>query len=210
MGKKYLIECRCCGNYSEASTGFFARKLINCVCGHVIDTRVEKYTSITCGTCGNTLVYDQSKGDDVTCPVCKKNVIEPDMRMKLIQIECPHCLSPMTVNKTHRYVDCPLCEESFNLQDYLAKKEVKDRGQGSLIQYSGDASTFIYKHVIEDFNAGSVIVVHEGQYAVLFNDRLAGMQFGAKVPRMLFGALNAAMSLASKSDTQVTKCTQKT
>ena len=31
---KFVIECPVCGRYAEAKTGFFARKKIDCACGH--------------------------------------------------------------------------------------------------------------------------------------------------------------------------------
>ena len=34
---KFVIECPSCGRYAEASTGFFAKKKIDCACGYVIN-----------------------------------------------------------------------------------------------------------------------------------------------------------------------------
>ena len=42
---KFVIECPNCGRYAEASTGFFARKKIDCSCGYTIDVRTDKLTS---------------------------------------------------------------------------------------------------------------------------------------------------------------------
>lgn len=69
---KFVIECPSCGKYAEASTGFFAKKKIQCSCGHVIDIKTEKLSSKVCPHCGNTVVYDQSKGENALCPYVTK------------------------------------------------------------------------------------------------------------------------------------------
>ena len=71
MGK-FVIECPVCGRFAEAKTGFFARKKIDCACGHTIDVRTDKLTSRQCPHCGNDVVFDQSKGEKAMCPVCGK------------------------------------------------------------------------------------------------------------------------------------------
>ena len=72
---KFVIECPSCGRYAEASTGFFAKKKIDCVCGHTINIKTEKFSSKVYAHCGNTVVFDQSKGDDAICPVCHEKTI---------------------------------------------------------------------------------------------------------------------------------------
>ena len=42
---KFVIECPHCGRYTEAKTGFFARKKIDCACGYTIDVRTDKLVS---------------------------------------------------------------------------------------------------------------------------------------------------------------------
>ena len=58
---KFVIECPNCGRYAEARNGFFARKKIDCACGHTINVRTDKLTSRVCAHCGNNVVFDQSK-----------------------------------------------------------------------------------------------------------------------------------------------------
>ena len=67
---KFVIECSSCGKYAEARTGFFAKKKIECSCGHIIDIKTEKMISRTCPHCGYNVVFDQSKGSKAKCPVC--------------------------------------------------------------------------------------------------------------------------------------------
>ena len=70
---KFIIECPHCGTYREASTGFFARKILECTCGKLIDVNRDRYTIKTCRHCGNNVMFDQAKGDNAICPVCKKH-----------------------------------------------------------------------------------------------------------------------------------------
>ena len=38
---KFVIECPSCGRYAEASTGFFAKKKIDCGCGYTINVKTD-------------------------------------------------------------------------------------------------------------------------------------------------------------------------
>ena len=71
---KFAIACPNCGKFAEASTGFFARKKIDCSCGYTIDVRTDKMTSRKCPHCGNQVVFDQSKGESAVCPVCREKI----------------------------------------------------------------------------------------------------------------------------------------
>ena len=71
---KFVIECPKCGRYTEAKSGFFAKKKVDCVCGHVIDVKTEKMSSRLCPHCGNMVIFDQSKGSDAKCPVCHEKI----------------------------------------------------------------------------------------------------------------------------------------
>lgn len=72
---KFVIECPSCGRYAEAKTGLFARKKIDCACGHTIDVKLERIVARTCPHCGNVFAYDQKDGNKVKCPVCHKKVV---------------------------------------------------------------------------------------------------------------------------------------
>lgn len=48
-----------------------------------------------------------------------------------------------------------------------------------VIKYEGGNETFVYKHPVEDFNAGTQLIVHESQEAVFFRDGKAMDRFGA-------------------------------
>lgn len=45
---KFVIECPNCGKFAEGKTGFFARKKIDCACGHTINVRTDKMTGREC------------------------------------------------------------------------------------------------------------------------------------------------------------------
>ncbi len=48
-----------------------------------------------------------------------------------------------------------------------------------VIKYEGRNDTFVYKHPVEDFNAGTQLIVHESQEAIFFRDGKALDRFGA-------------------------------
>lgn len=60
---KFIMECPSCGKSVEAKKGFFARKKIECACGNITNVKIDKLSSRICAHCGNTVVFDQSKGD---------------------------------------------------------------------------------------------------------------------------------------------------
>ena len=55
---KFVMECPNCGRYAEAKTGFFARKKIDCACGHTINVKTEKLSTRTCPHCGNQMTFE--------------------------------------------------------------------------------------------------------------------------------------------------------
>ena len=176
---KFVIECPSCGRYAEASTGFFAKKKIPCSCGYVINVRTEKLASKVCPHCGNTVVYDQSKGEKALCPVCHEKINTRESMQALVEFSCPSCNCKLTVDKNaHTYV-CPLCDTVIDVQERIKKEEIKKQGLASVIKYEGGNDVFVWKHPIEDFNLGSQLIVHESQEALFFRDGQALDLFGA-------------------------------
>ena len=88
---KFVIECPACGRYAEARTGFFARKKIDCVCGHTIDVRTERLVTRSCPHCGNLFVYDQTEGGKTRCPVCHERIVTTLDETKLVEFSCEQC-----------------------------------------------------------------------------------------------------------------------
>ena len=176
---KFVMECPSCGKYVEAKTGVFARKKIDCTCGHTIDVRTEKLTTRECPHCGNTFVHDQSDGAKVRCPVCKKKVEATLDRVKMAQFSCAQCGIRLTTNRDASTYTCPVCDHENNVVERLKTEGIKKDGLASIIKYEGDADTLVWKHPIEDFNLGSQLIVHESQEAVFFRDGQALDTFAA-------------------------------
>ncbi len=167
---KFVIECPSCGRYAQASTGFFARKKIDCLCGHVINVRTEKMTSKVCPHCRNNVIFDQSEGENALCPVCKEKLLTTDSISNTAEFSCPSCFCRLTADKSADRYTCPVCDTVIDVQAQIAKEEIKNQGLASVIKYEGDNRTFVWKHPIEDFNLGSQLIVHESQEALFFRD----------------------------------------
>ncbi len=178
MGK-FVIECPSCGRYAEASTGFFAKKRIDCTCGYVINVKTDMLSSKVCPHCGNTVVFDQSKGEDAKCPVCHEKINTRESMVALSEFTCPSCSCKLSADKNAHTYTCPLCDTVINVQERIAKEDIKNQGLASVVKYEGGNDTFVWKHPIEDFNLGSQLIVHESQEAIFFRDGKALDLFGA-------------------------------
>lgn len=175
---KFVIACPKCGRYTEASTGFFAKKKIDCLCGHTINVKTERFASKVCAHCGNTVVYDQSEGENATCPVCHEKLVTQQSLSALAEFTCPSCGCKLSADKSAARYTCPLCDTHIDVQQRIAKEQVKNQGLASIIKYEGGNDTFVWKHPIEDFNLGSQLIVHESQEALFFRDGQALDLFG--------------------------------
>lgn len=176
---KFIIECPSCGRYAEASTGFFAKKKIECSCGNIINIKTDKMTSKLCPHCGNNVVFDQSKGENAVCPVCHEKINTAENMAALAEFTCPSCSCKLSADKNASTYTCPLCDTVIDVQERIAKEKIKNQGFASVIKYEGDNKTFVWKHPIEDFNLGSQLIVHESQEAIFFRDGKALDLFGA-------------------------------
>ena len=176
---KFVIECPNCGKYVEAKTGFFARKKIDCSCGYTIDVRTDKLASRVCPHCGNNVVFDQSKGAKVKCPVCGEPINTMAEQDKTVEFSCGQCgVRLRTAKGTSSYI-CPVCDHVNDVAERLKTEEINRDGLASIIKYEGDGDTLVWKHPIEDFNLGSQLIVHESQEAIFFRDGQALDLFGA-------------------------------
>jgi membrane protease subunit (stomatin/prohibitin family) len=176
---KYVIECPDCGKYVEVGTGLFAKKNVKCTCGRVINASADKMTSKCCPHCGNTVIYDQSKGESALCPVCHEKINTSADKFVLIKITCPSCACEVTVDKNATNHTCSLCGTKFDVQKRIAQEEVKKNGAVSIIKWEANNDIFVWKHPIEDFNLGSQLIVHQTQEALFFRDGRALDLFGA-------------------------------
>ena len=176
---KFVIECPNCGKFAEAKTGFFARKKVDCSCGHVINIRTEKLSSRKCPHCGNEVVFDQSKGEKAKCPVCHEPINTMMESSKTVEFACKQCGVRHIVGKNAETYTCPVCDYVNNVPERVRAEQIRNEGLASVIKYEGDADTLVWKHPIEDFNLGSQLIVHESQEAIFFRDGQALDLFGA-------------------------------
>ncbi|MBQ3010544.1 MAG: SPFH domain-containing protein [Methanocorpusculum sp.] len=176
---KFVIECPQCGNSVEASNFIFAKKKIPCSCGHIIDVKTDKLSSKVCPHCGNTVVYDQTKGEKAKCPVCHELINTTTHRSALAEFTCPTCSCKLSADKNASLYDCPLCGTTINVQERIAKEKIKNEGIVSVVKYEGGDNVLVWKHPVEDFNMGSQLIVHESQEAIFFRDGKALDLFGA-------------------------------
>ena len=179
MSKKFVIECPSCGAYQEASIGFFSKRIIECKCGNIIDVKKDRFTIKECSHCGNNVMYDQAKGVNAVCPVCKNYLISADSKINYALITCPSCSCELQVDKAAANYVCPLCKEEIDVQASIEKEKLKSKGLASVIKYEGPNNVLVWKHPIEDFNLGSQLIVHESQEAIFFKDGKALDSFGA-------------------------------
>ena len=175
---KFVIECPQCGKSVEASNFIFAKKKIPCSCGHVIDVKTEKLSSKVCPHCGNTVVYDQTKGEKAKCPVCHELINTKSERAVLDEFTCPTCSCRLSADRNASIYDCPLCGTVINVRERVAKEKVKNDGVISVVKYEGGDNVLVWKHPVEDFNMGSQLIVHESQEAIFFRDGKALDLFG--------------------------------
>lgn len=176
---KFVIECPNCGKYTQASNFIFAKKHIACTCGYTINVKMDKMTSRECPHCGNNVIFDQSKGEKATCPVCKDSINTTESNYNKVEFACPSCACRLSADKNAVSYQCPLCDTNIDVQAQAAKEKLKNQGLASVIKYEGANDTFVWKHPIEDFNLGSQLIVHESQEALFFRDGQALDLFGA-------------------------------
>lgn len=174
---KFVIACPSCGRFAQARTGFFTRKKIECTCGHIINVRTEFMASRECPHCGNNVVFDQSKGSKVRCPVCREPLTAE--RSNTQEFSCQQCGVRLRTAIGAATYTCPVCDCVNDVAERIQTEKIKHDGLASIIKYEGDNHTLIWKHPIEDFNYGSQLIVHESQEAIFFRDGQALDLFGA-------------------------------
>lgn len=175
---KFAIECPNCGRYAEARTGFFASRKIDCSCGYTIHVKTDKLASRKCAHCGNVVVYDQSKGAKALCPVCHSEINTLADNQQGVEFSCMQCgIKLMTVKSAVKYT-CPVCDYENDVQECLAREQIRHDGLASIIKFEGNNDALVWKHPIEDFNLGSQLIVHESQEAIFFKDGQALDLFG--------------------------------
>lgn len=167
---KFVIECPDCGSYLELGTGLFAKKTVKCSCGRIINSKDDMLSSKVCPHCGNTVMYNQKKGEKATCPVCHQKINTVADKFALIDVKCPTCASIQKVNRKNETHVCTVCGDKFDVQKLIAQTELKNSGNASIIKWEGSEDLLVFKHPIENFNLGSQLVVRQGQQALFIRD----------------------------------------
>lgn len=203
MAKKFVIQCPDCGRYVEAQTGLFAKKTVKCSCGRVINAKDDMLSSKVCPHCGNTVMFDQRKGEKATCPVCHQKINTVEDKFALVDLKCPTCSAIQKVNKKNTTHICTVCGEKFDVQKMIAQAALKESGNASIIKWDGSEDLLIFKHPIENFNLGSQLIVRQGQEALFFRDGRALDLFGAgryTLEKDVIPELNEVYKLPEDSD----------
>lgn len=177
MGK-FVIECPECGSYVEVSTGLFAKKMVKCSCGNIINTKEEMLSSKVCPHCGNTVMFDQRKGEKATCPICHQKINTVADKIAFVELTCPNCSTKQKVNKNNATHVCSVCGYELDVKKWMARTKLKESGSASVIKWDGSENLLIFKHPIEEFNEGSQLVVKQGQEALVVRDGVVTDTFG--------------------------------
>ena len=175
---KFIIACPVCGNYAQASTGFFASKHIRCTCGNIINVKTDRMATVNCPGCGNNVVYDQAEGKNAKCPICHTNLITDASFNNLVHFACPTCGCTLQADKAASHITCPVCDTVCDVQREIKMDETRKAGIPAVISYEGDNKTFVWKHPMTDFVTGSQLIVHESQEAVFYRNGEALDSFG--------------------------------
>ena len=179
---RFSIECPKCGSINQASTGLFAKKKIICgTCGEEFEVKASRMTSRVCPQCGNIIVYDQARIKGKKCPICghELSLQTPSVKYKMAIVNCPQCSCAVEIDTTKEIEYCPICECKIDVKKELEKKKQIADESASVIRYEGGNDILVWKHPVEDFNIGSVLIVHESQNALfLLNGEVLNI-FGA-------------------------------
>lgn len=178
MARKFLIECPICGRMNEATDSFFARRKIECNCGHIIDVKKEKMVTKQCQHCGNLIVYNKAKNPDPVCPVCHEKLVNEKDDWKFVEVICPECSCHIIANKEDQITTCPLCGEHIDIKARLKEQQYLDEKQPTILKCEVGSEVGVWKHPSEDFAFGSQIIVNESQTAVFLGDGAVAGVFG--------------------------------
>lgn len=176
MGK-FIVQCPNCQSNNTASDFLFAKKIITCVnCGRDIDVKAAQWGYRECPKCGVTYSYKKTD-DSCTCPNCKTKENLVDVESKYALISCPQCSCNVNVPKNTPQYFCPLCDAKIDVAKELQKQAVQ-KDFASTIRFRGDNSILAWKHPLEDFNLGSMLIVGESQSAIFISNGQALDEFG--------------------------------
>jgi len=174
---KFVIECPDCTRHLEVNTkgskiiAFFKGDNFQntCSCGYKY-TDAGKFITIKCPDCGIDMFYNQEKGQKPKCFSCGSDKVRT-LGSPTRRFPCPECGCGISVDKGEPTCVCPVCgKEDIDVKKELELVNIAKSGLASVIKYEGDNNTFVWKHPVEDFNIGSMLIVHESQEAIFFRN----------------------------------------
>lgn len=181
---KFTVECPKCKTTNMVSTGLFAKKEVPCArCRTMIAIATARNIIKKCPNCGKTTVVDEAKvkGNKYVCISCNKKIdFLEATTIRDVEVACPHCRQKVMLpfDDENPEVACPICQKSINVSVEYNRQTVIQNQTLSVIEYQGDNSTIIYKHDVENFKYGTVLIVNASQEAVFFNNGVIIKVFG--------------------------------
>lgn len=173
---KFSVECPKCKTVNMVTTGLFSKKQIPCArCRTLITVSSARNVVKKCPVCGKATIVDEAKvkNNKYVCISCKKkiNFLEA-LTIRDVEVNCPICRQKVMVpiNEDNPEVVCPICQKQFNAQVEYKKQIIVEGQTLSVLEYHGDNNTFVYKHDVENFKYGTVLIVNASQEAVFLNN----------------------------------------
>lgn len=172
---KFFVECPKCHSYLEAKSGIWGTKEITCSCGEHIILRGKdaQKGNKACPNCRNNVVYDLVRSADAACPICGTALFSADALIQGISFVCHRCGQTLrAAGNEEDILVCPFCGAKNSVKRGVFAQEQKRSAEATVIQYEGDSETIVWRHPIQDFSAGSTLIVHHNQLAIFFRDGL--------------------------------------
>ena len=181
---KFTVECPKCKTLNMVSTGLFAKKQVPCARCNTLITVAQARTIIKkCPSCGKTTPVDEAKvkNDKYLCIACNKHVkYSMAVTIRDVEVKCPFCRQDVLVpfDEANPEAECPMCNKTINVANEYTKQTIVKNQKLSVIEYVGDNNTFIYKHEVENFKYGTVLIVGASQEAIFQNNGAILRVFG--------------------------------
>lgn len=85
----------------------------------------RKLATRKCPKCGNTVIYDQSKGEKALCPVCHEPINTTALQLKTVEFSCAQCGIQLHASKADPVCVCPVCGCENNVEQRAVTEKIK-------------------------------------------------------------------------------------
>lgn len=173
---KFTVECPKCKTMNMVATGLFAKKQVPCArCNTLITIALARNVIKKCPNCGKMTVVDEAKvkNNKYICISCNKKInFSEAPTIRDVEVTCPFCRQDVQVpfNEDNPEVTCPICQKTINVSLEYHKQTIIKNQELSVIEYHGDNNTFVYKHDVENFKYGTILIVNTSQEAIFLNN----------------------------------------